>query len=579
MRLALLTIQLGKPAAGGVASKARSLSRPGKASKSRERVKDSSKDAPVGGVTPAAPVAADPTPAETAAPVAETPAEPSTGVTDKVADAPADTTTAAPVGQAEEAAAGAAIGAGAVGAAVIGKDDKKAEKEEQKEEKKEIKAEKKEEKKEDKADKKASRSQSRGNKRSSIFGGLLGKKEDKDDKKAMKKEEKEEKKEVKAEEKAEKKAEKAEEKEEKKEIKEEKKEIKAEEKAEKAEEKAAEKDAKAGAGTAGGLDAAAVGEFLIEFFFFTSEVHADNCFTASRVIAAPVSDTKGSEAPVADTKAAVTGDGAEDVTPSSATSKSPLSGTTSKANKRNSVFGGFFGKKEGVKSPSSETPPAVPKKDEASAVAPVAPQLDNPVKTPTTDATTNETTEAVTKASEPIAAEKAVEPSSTITPAPAATGATPPSDKRRTSFFSGLGTKKEKRTGATSGDELTDGENKKSGGVGGLFRKASRAASKPVSSSKAATGVAPAEPAEKTTEKAAEKAPESAPVPETAETAESKVADPSEVPLPKNEPGVEDVPNGTEAAPSGEKADLAPADAGSSGITAPEKSTPVEATA
>ena len=273
----------------------------------------------------------------------------------------------------------------------------------------------------------------------------------------------------------------------------------------------------------------------------------------------------------------VTGDGAADATPSSATSKSPISPATSKVNKRNSVFGGLFGKKEGAKSPSSETAPAVPKKDEAPPVAPVAPQLENPVKTPTTDATTNETAEAVIKPSEPIAAEKAAEPVTASNPTPPAAGATPPSDKRRTSFFSGLGTKKEKRAGAASGDELTDGEGKKSGGVGGLFRKASRAASKPVSSSKAATGVTPADPAEKTAEKAPESIPAVPALPETAETAESKVGDAADVPLPKAEPGVEDVPNGTEVAPTGEKAaDVAPADAG---IAAPEKSTPVEATA
>lgn len=51
-----------------------------------------------------------------------------------------------------------------------------------------------------------------------------------------------------------------------------------------------------------------------------------------------------------------------------------------------------------------------------------------------------------------------------------------PTDKRRTSFFSNLGTKKERRTGGTSDTELTDGEGKRStGGLGGLLRKASRA--------------------------------------------------------------------------------------------------------
>ena len=94
-----------------------------------------------------------------------------------------------------------------------------------------------------------------------------------------------------------------------------------------------------------------------------------------------------------------------------------------------------------------------------------APQLESPVP-----ATTTETPVAATE-------DKAeVKPS---TESPAGTSATTPTDKRRTSFFSNLGTKKEKRADATSGDELTDGEKKKqSGGIGGLLRKASRAAPK-----------------------------------------------------------------------------------------------------
>ncbi len=92
-----------------------------------------------------------------------------------------------------------------------------------------------------------------------------------------------------------------------------------------------------------------------------------------------------------------------------------------------------------------------------------APQLDNPVTSPTpeTTAATTETPAAVTEAN----------------PAAAATSPISPADKRRTSFFGNLGTKKERRTGTTSDNELTDGEGKKqsSGGFGGLLRKASRA--------------------------------------------------------------------------------------------------------
>ena len=91
-----------------------------------------------------------------------------------------------------------------------------------------------------------------------------------------------------------------------------------------------------------------------------------------------------------------------------------------------------------------------------------APQLDNPVTSPATE-TTAATTETPTTTAE------------TSTPA-AAISPISPTDKRRTSFFGNLGTKKERRTGATSDNELTDGESKKqnSGGFGGLLRKASR---------------------------------------------------------------------------------------------------------
>ena len=67
----------------------------------------------------------------------------------------------------------------------------------------------------------------------------------------------------------------------------------------------------------------------------------------------------------------------------------------------------------------------------------------------------------------------------TDTPATEATpgATTTPTDKRRSSFFSNLGTKKERKAGTTSGDEMVDAEGRKqsSGGFGGLLRKASRA--------------------------------------------------------------------------------------------------------
>lgn len=97
-------------------------------------------------------------------------------------------------------------------------------------------------------------------------------------------------------------------------------------------------------------------------------------------------------------------------------------------------------------------------------------------------------------------------PATAAEAAPSAAATTPlsPTDKRRTSFFGNLGTKKERRTGGTSDNELTDGEGKKqsSGGFGGLLRKASRAqkGSSTATSKDAANVPLPTEtPAEATT--------------------------------------------------------------------------------
>ena len=179
--------------------------------------------------------------------------------------------------------------------------------------------------------------------------------------------------------------------------------------------------------------------------------------------------------PVVFAEEAATGVDASEVAPvagaeSTAAETTPTSTTREtapKPNKRNSIFGSIFGKKDAATPAatpaSTETPPAVPAKDEPSTVSPTAPQLDNPVTSPTAE-TTAATTETPAGAAE----------AST----PAATTTTPlsPTDKRRTSFFGNLGTKKERRTGEKSDTELTDGEGKKSsGGFGGLLRKASRA--------------------------------------------------------------------------------------------------------
>ena len=164
--------------------------------------------------------------------------------------------------------------------------------------------------------------------------------------------------------------------------------------------------------------------------------------------------------------------------------------TAPKPNKRNSIFGSIFGKKDAVTPTSTEATSAVPVKDEQSTMSSTAPQLETPVTSPTgeTTATTSET---------PATAAE------TATPAPTASPLSP-TDKRRTSFFGNLGTKKERRTGGTSDNELTDGEGKKqsSGGLGGLLRKASRAqkGSSPSTTKEAANVPLPTEtPAEATT--------------------------------------------------------------------------------
>ena len=134
-----------------------------------------------------------------------------------------------------------------------------------------------------------------------------------------------------------------------------------------------------------------------------------------------------------------------------------------KPTKRNSLFGGLFGKKEATSPTATETAPVAPK-DEHSPLSSTAPQLDNPVTEPTAAAApTLDTAEPTTTAAE------------TTSPATNTT----PTGTRRSSFFANLGgTKKERKAGATSDTEVTDGEGKKSGGFSGLLRKASRATNK-----------------------------------------------------------------------------------------------------
>jgi len=210
--------------------------------------------------------------------------------------------------------------------------------------------------------------------------------------------------------------------------------------------------------------------------------------------------------------------------------------------KRNSIFGGFFQKKD-VTSPTAEktkeeAAPAVPAKDtETPAVAETAPQIEapvdtgkpiepesvtQPIDTPAPKETTpapqetgtspskggligffkkaenlfEEKKEAKTEAKAEDKVEKkadkpAAPATTTDTPAPATTETSPtPADtvplkeKRRTSLFGSLGTKKKDKTAdkETSDAEVTDGETKHKTTptsplpkLSGIFRKPSKA--------------------------------------------------------------------------------------------------------
>lgn len=178
----------------------------------------------------------------------------------------------------------------------------------------------------------------------------------------------------------------------------------------------------------------------------------------------PLGATTETTAPATTLAPATTSD-----TPASTTARET---TAPKANKRNSIFGNFFGKKEPsspatptVNTAANETAPAVPAKDatEPTTTSPTLPQQETAVSesAPTVDttapaATTTETAPATSSTTSPVSPDMS-------------------KANRRSSFFSNLGTKKEKRAGGVSDAEGTDGEGKKSGGFGGLLRKASRA--------------------------------------------------------------------------------------------------------
>ena len=139
--------------------------------------------------------------------------------------------------------------------------------------------------------------------------------------------------------------------------------------------------------------------------------------------------------------------------------------TAPKPTKRNSIFNNLFGKKDSPTSPTTkESTPVVPTKDsEPSAVSATAPQLDDPVTTRSEPGPVSPAADA----SESAVVESPVAPTTATDPA---------KEKRRSSFFGNLGTKKERKSDVISDSE--EGEGKKSAPTkfGGLFRKPSRAA-------------------------------------------------------------------------------------------------------
>ncbi|KAL9029797.1 MAG: hypothetical protein Q9196_001997 [Gyalolechia fulgens] len=288
------------------------------------------------------------------------------------------------------------------------------------------------------------KSRSHSRKRGSMFGAFLGKKEQHDEKKELKKEEKEEKKEEKAEEKAI-----------KSEIRNEEKAEKQTEKEEREEEKLLAKEEKKAVKNDGVVDPAPL----------------DAAAIASRVLANPVVSAEGM-------KADEPGAAGTETAPTAGTTHTPAATDTSattaarepalKMNKRNSIFSSFFNKKDPsasatptINTTTEERAPAVPSKDtEHVTTSPIVPQTETAAKEAASPIDTSVPATATETHASPLA-------TTPISPETAKAS-------RRSSFFSNLGTKKEKRTGGVSDAEGTDGEGKKSGGFGGLLRKASR---------------------------------------------------------------------------------------------------------
>ncbi len=202
---------------------------------------------------------------------------------------------------------------------------------------------------------------------------------------------------------------------------------------------------------------------------------------ASRVVAEPVVPIEGTKPVIAE---GIIAEGTTEPKAAEPSAASPTREVAPKPSKRNSIFG-FFGKKDAVANGAKDTTSYASAKDsETTQVSATAPQLDDPVTTTPTDPT----------ATSPVAADSS--DSALPVNGPTGTAITPDGfkDKRRTSFFGNLGTRKDKRTDTTSDAEVIDGDSKKSTPpkFGGLFRKPSRRAP---SGSRAPNNIDPPPPA------------------------------------------------------------------------------------
>lgn len=181
-------------------------------------------------------------------------------------------------------------------------------------------------------------------------------------------------------------------------------------------------------------------------------------FTASRVVNEPLIPTQGTQSAVEEKVEPK----AIDTTVGASSHK-----TAPKPTKRNSIFNNLFGKKDSPTSPTTkESAPVIPAKEsEPSAVSATAPQLDDPATTAPSEPSATGPAADVTESAAP-----------NDTPIASATTPDPAKEKRRSSFFGNLGTKKEKKTDLISDTEEAEGKKSTPAKFGGLFRKPSRAA-------------------------------------------------------------------------------------------------------